>query len=271
MTTDDDRFAIDALQSGDPQQLQEMAAVLDALEDGEDEAAWQRAVLHAIAAAPLATIDWLLDHGVDLASADEEGQTPLLAAVESTRDDRLEVLQRLIAAGAPLNGRGANGWTAAHLAASQDDVDVLRLLAEAGADLTLRGDGGVTPLDEAQYREMSDAVAFLESRAAASEDGSPYPGWKPVVEAGHLTLIQDMLSNHGIRSEIMAGGAPGKAAAQMLWVKATDHARAVDLVQQMAAALEAPAAGPWQCAGCGEENDGAFDACWQCGREHASG
>lgn len=269
MTTDDDRFVLDALQSGDPGRLEEMAAILDALEDGEGEAAWQRWLHHAIASAPLATIEWMLDRGVDLTSVDEAGYTPLLAAVESTRDDRLEVLKRLIAAGAPLNGRGMNGWTAAHLAASQGDVEALGVLGAAGADLSIRGDGGITPLDEARDREMAGAVAYLEDRAAAADDDSPFPGWRPVVQGGHMSLVQDMLLNHGIRSELAPGGTPGQPAAETLWVKAADHARAAELVEQMAAALETPSSGPWRCAGCGEENDAAFDACWQCGRDHA--
>lgn len=271
MPTDDERLVHDALQSGDPRRLEEMAAVLDALEEDEDEHAWQRVLLQAIDTAPLAAIEWLVDHGVDLASADEAGYTPLLAAIESTRDDRLEVLKRLIAAGAPLNGRGLNGWTAAHLAASEDDVEALRLLAQAGADLSIRGAGGVTPLDEAQDREMARAVAFLQAHAAAGGDDSPFPGWRPVAE-GHLPLIHDMLENHGIRSEVAPSVTPGKPSTETLWVKAVDHARAVALVQQMAAALEAPGSeGPWRCAGCGEENDATFDTCWQCGRDHAGG
>jgi hypothetical protein len=271
--TDDDRFVLDALQSGDPQRLEEMAAVLDALQNGEDELAWRRWLLHAIAAAPLATIEWMLDYGVDLASVDDAGYTPLLAAIESTREDRHVVLTRLIAAGAPLNGRGLNGWTAAQTAAARDDVEALRLLVDAGADLSIRTgvDGYATPLEEAQNRGSVRAVAFLESRAAAPADGSPFPGWRPVVEAGHMPLIQGMLENHGIRSEIVPVGTRGKQPAETLWVKAVDHPRAVELVRQMAAALEAPSSGPWRCAGCGEENDAAFDACWQCGKDHAGG
>jgi hypothetical protein len=272
MPTDDDRFVLDALQSGDPQRLQEMATILDSLEDGEDEAAWQRWLHHAIAGAPLATIEWMLDHGVDLASADDAGNTPLLAAIASARVDRLDVLARLIGAGAPLNGRGPNGWTAAHAAAAQDDVEALRLLVEAGADLTMRtGVDDATPLDEARHQGCARAVGFLESVAAAPADGSPFPGWRPLAE-GHLPMVRSMLENHGIRAEVAPLVTEGKHLPEALWVKAVDHARAVALVQQMAAALDAPAsAGPWICAGCGEENDAAFDACWQCGQEHATG
>lgn len=271
MLPDDDRFVLDALQSGDPARLEEMAAFLDGLADGDDERAWRRWLFHAIAHAPLATIEWMLDYGVDLSFRDEDGYTPLLAAVECTRGDRLEVLGRLIAAGAPLNAKGVNDWTPAHMAAARDDVEALALLADSGADLSIRTgiDDYATPLEEARHLGKARAVAFLEAREReAADEGSPFPGWRAVVEAGHFQLIQQMLENHGIRAEIAPLATSGKRASDALWVKAVDHPRALALVQQMAAALEAPAAGPWSCSGCGEENDAAFDTCWQCGREH---
>jgi len=47
-----------------------------------------------------------------------------------------------------------------------------------------------------------------------------------------------------------------------------DEARAQALV---AGAVAAPpdVAAPWQCATCGETNDGQFAACWKCGSEDA--
>lgn len=272
MTTDHERFILDALQSGDPRRLEEMAAIIDTEEDDEPELAWHRWLLHAIAAAPLATIEWMVDDGVDLAFVDETGYTPLLAALESTRDDRLEVLTRLIAAGAPLNGRGLHGWTAAHMAASRDDAAALGMLAEAGADLSIHAgvDGHGTPLEVAEELGQGRAAAYLRSREAVPAEDSPFPGWRSVVE-GHVPLVRDMLENHGIRSATAPAATRGKAPAEALWVKAADYARAVELVQQMVAALDAPSSGPWHCSGCGEENDATFDTCWQCGHDHAGG
>lgn len=269
----DDQFIRDALHSGDPRRLDEVAALIDAFPDGEDEITWRRWILHAIAEAPLATIEWMVDYGVDLSFRDSGGYTPLLAAVESRREDRLEVLRRLIAAGAPLNTRGINDWTPAHMAAARDDVEALALLVDSGADLSIRTgiDGYATPLEEARHLGKARAVAFLESRVQQQPDeGSPFPGWRPVAEAGHLVLIQQMLENHGIRAEIAPMATAGRRAAEVLWVKAVDHPRAVALVQQMATALEAASTGPWTCAGCGEENDATFDTCWQCGQEHSA-
>lgn len=34
----------------------------------------------------------------------------------------------------------------------------------------------------------------------------------------------------------------------------------------LANALSDPTATPWLCTGCGEENDAAFELCWQCGQ-----
>ncbi|QFU77046.1 DUF2007 domain-containing protein [Halioglobus maricola] len=47
-----------------------------------------------------------------------------------------------------------------------------------------------------------------------------------------------------------------------LWVvKERDFPRAEQIVQQ---ALSPAGAAPWRCKRCGEENDQAFEFCWQC-------
>lgn len=48
-----------------------------------------------------------------------------------------------------------------------------------------------------------------------------------------------------------------------LLVAQPDADRALEIL----AAIPAPAAGvPWACPGCGEEVEGNFDTCWNCGR-----
>lgn len=170
----DDRLVAEALRSADPRRLEELTALVDGFPDGEDPVTFRRWILHAIADAPLATIEWMLDYGVDLSFCDEAGYTPLLAAVESTREDRLDVLRRLIAARAPLNVKGINDWTPAHMAAARDDVEVLRLLVDSGADLTIRTDidDRATPIEEARNLGKTRAVAFLEGLPAPPADDS---------------------------------------------------------------------------------------------------
>jgi uncharacterized protein len=61
-----------------------------------------------------------------------------MAIVESGTVDQLERLDDLIVAGAPLNLKGVNDWTPAHIAATRDDVEALRILVRHGADLSIR-------------------------------------------------------------------------------------------------------------------------------------
>lgn len=42
------------------------------------------------------------------------------------------------------------------------------------------------------------------------------------------------------------------------------EARARQLINEVSAAQESP---PWICPHCGEKNEGAFEVCWQCGRD----
>lgn len=108
----------------------------------------------------------MLQKGVDLTFRDEEGYTPLHAAIErSDSGDRLEILKLLLQAGAPINLKGINDWTPAHMAAARDDVDALKILVQFGADLSLRTeiDDYATPLEEARNLGKMNAVRYLES------------------------------------------------------------------------------------------------------------
>ena len=50
-----------------------------------------------------------------------------------------------------------------------------------------------------------------------------------------------------------------------LWViNDLDHDRAKQLIDADIAAAESPTE-PWKCGKCGEENEGQFSACWNCG------
>ena len=165
MSYTDFEFVIDVMKSGDLARLIELAAIDSTFPDGVDSFIGRRWIINAIDGAPLTTIDWMLSRGVDLAFRDEEGYTPLLATIESGRPDRLKLLRSLIAAGAPVNKKGVNDWTPAHMAAARDDVETLKVLVAAGADLTIRTDldDCATPLEEAQILKKANALAYLRT------------------------------------------------------------------------------------------------------------
>jgi ankyrin repeat protein len=85
---------------------------------------------------------------VELGFRGDDGYTPLLCAIESRAPDRELRLELLLAAGAPVNQKGINDWTPAHMAAARDDVAALRILVRRGADLTIR-----TEIDDYATRE----------------------------------------------------------------------------------------------------------------------
>ena len=166
MATDYD-VAIEILKSGDRARLEELALLVEGFPDGVDSFIYRRWIINAIDVGAMSSIQWMLATGVDLSFRDEEGYTPLLAAIERRSDDRYEVLRLLLDAGAPINRKGINDWTPAHMAAARDDVEALRLLVAHGADLTIRTeiDDYATPLEEARHLRQYRAVAFLESVA----------------------------------------------------------------------------------------------------------
>jgi hypothetical protein len=50
-------------------------------------------------------------------------------------------------------------------------------------------------------------------------------------------------------------------------VNEEDFTAAQALVKTLAEAAEHSQDAPWKCAGCGEELEGQFTACWKCGEE----
>jgi ankyrin repeat protein len=151
-----------ALEAGD------LEAGRAALEDDDD---WPDAVdpyLHstvlsiALGRADLDTIRRLLDQGADPNFRAVDDGFPCLIDVLHHRcrdapglphwDDCHDVLRALIDAGAEVDERGLNDWTALHFAAAADDVVAVRMLLEAGADPEARTriDDLETPIDVAR-------------------------------------------------------------------------------------------------------------------------
>jgi ankyrin repeat protein len=81
----------------------------------------------------------------------------------SGREDRVELVRVLVDAGADLERRGINGWTALHAAASANDADMVRVLLEAGASPAARTgvDDDATPLEEAERVGALQAAELL--------------------------------------------------------------------------------------------------------------
>ena len=83
---------------------------------------------------------------------------------------------------------------------------------------------------------------------------------------------KNLLESEGIPSEIrnehlgsVLGEIPFPEVWPQLWViNDLDYDRARQLIDADIAAAESPSE-PWNCRKCGEENEGQFSACWNCG------
>lgn len=153
-----------ALVIGSVQDLETLASQVPSFPQGVDSFLGRRWITNAIGSGSKRSVMWMLAKGVDLAFVDT-GFSPLHSAIDREQDDRYEVLEALLKAGAPVNTRGINGWTPAHRAAAHEDIDALKILIRYKADLNERTniDDYATPLEEAQNLGRIKSVEFLKS------------------------------------------------------------------------------------------------------------
>lgn len=154
-----------ALAEGTPAQLEELSVEIPGFPDGVDDFIQRRWIINAIDEGSKEAITWILGKGVNLDFRDEEGYTPLHAALERKLPDKYECLEHLLRSGAPVNRKGINDWTPAHMAAARDDVDALKVLIRYRADLSIRTeiDHYTTPLQEARNLGSLNAAKYLEN------------------------------------------------------------------------------------------------------------
>ncbi|MFG1401481.1 ankyrin repeat domain-containing protein [Xanthobacter sediminis] len=88
----------------------------------------------------------------------ENGMTPLMKAA---REGLGDIVGRLVALGAALDQRNADGNTALWLACVGSHLDIISALAAAGIDIDNRNDNGATALMYASSAGKADVVARL--------------------------------------------------------------------------------------------------------------
>jgi hypothetical protein len=78
---------------------------------GVDDFIHRHWITNAIHCGSNASVEWMLEKRVDLSFRNDEGYTVLHSAIDRDGDDRYEVLEALLTAGAPVNAHGINDWT----------------------------------------------------------------------------------------------------------------------------------------------------------------
>lgn len=102
----------------------------------------------------------LLNSGADsFACADETLQPVLTLAVDL---GMRRLISELVARGANVNRRSANGKTALHAAISNNDIESLKLLVRAGASPTLRSADGKSALGQALAEGKTELAGWLD-------------------------------------------------------------------------------------------------------------
>ena len=122
-----------------------------------------------------------------------DGHTCLFTAVESEDQASLQILSKLLAAGADVHGTGMNGWTPLHMAAARGQVEKARLIIKAGADVNRRIeiDAEKTPLMEAASEGRAEAVRLLLECGADPTMRDTIRGWTPIQMAEYAVKGAD--------------------------------------------------------------------------------
>ncbi len=153
------------LETGDRAALQEIALIIDGFPHGKDDMPSGRYwITNAIDFGAKASIEWMIEKGVNLRFEDDEGSTPLHSCIDRAKPDRYEILKSLIDAGADVNAYGMHNWTPLHLAAIRDDQRMMKMLMEAGADREKRTviDNYATPSKEARILGHHASADFID-------------------------------------------------------------------------------------------------------------
>lgn len=181
----------------------------------------------------------LLDHGADVNSADNNGNTPLMLAAKSIMASHYggsyaEVVELLLEKGANVHARDEKGSTALNWAmASDSELDrtaIVKLLLDKGADVNAKGYVW-TPLISASYKGHTEVVRLLLDRGAdiKPQDGDGHNALHYAAEQGHKEIEQLLLAKGAEEARKLMDR--GQAAVEMAQ-SAEDYEKAIKELDQ---------------------------------------
>ena len=156
-----------------------------------------------------------------VAAVSDTARAQDLRLVTAAVQDDAAAVRALIARGAEVDARRADGATALLWAAHRDDLEMVDLLLGAGADVNAADDNGVTPLERAAENASTAMVDRLLA-AGASTRAARTSGLTPLMSAartGHLQVVETLL-RHG--AEVNAATAETRSTA-LMWAVAGSH------------------------------------------------
>ena len=86
---------------------------------------------------------------------------PIHKIIESTENNKHEVLKKMLELGSDPNIKDSNGWTALHYAAQNGDLESVKILIDKKADINSFSNNGRTPLHLAAKNNRKEVVNYL--------------------------------------------------------------------------------------------------------------
>lgn len=200
-----------------PEALLAVALLLPMTAPGKAQATGQ-ALFEAVERRDIAALDRLIAAGTPLDATDAEGKTALLLAV---RNDNLDAATRLIEAGADINAQAANRDTPWLLAGALGRTAMLRLMLPKGPDFSIRNRFGGNALIPACERGHVDAVAFLVT-TRIDIDHINNLGWTCLLE---IVILGDGGPRHVEVAKLVLGAGADPNIADRDGVRPVQHAR----------------------------------------------
>ncbi len=169
--------------------------------------------------ASLRLLPWVLLLGV--AAMPDAAAAQDLRLLAAAADGDTAAARHLVAAGADVNARRADGATALLWAAHRDDLELVDLLLRAGAGVNAADDNGVMPLERAA-ENASPAMVEKLLAAGADTDVARASGLTPLMTAartGHAAVVRTLL-RYG--ADVDAATAETRSTA-LMWAVAGSH------------------------------------------------
>lgn len=141
----------------------------------EEEVYGRTPLIMAIASGNEDAVKYLLNKGASLKIADNNGRTPLMVAVATTKIP-VDLLLHYDNEKS-INNQDHEGNTALHiLLLSGDFPQTVQLLLEHGADVVLENNEGLTVTEIAQNKQRGASLKVLQAQSSSKESDTPDQG-----------------------------------------------------------------------------------------------